>query len=152
MLLRVVMVVVMLAEGVRHGAAHAVAAQEAHQRVALAGRDAVAGEGGRGAGRVGGGAQPQLQGRGERAQRQLAGGGAAARLQAGGGGAQGGVAAAAVAVRRRLARHGGPCRGVAHQTRLDRLRTLTGSCTQEGGVKSSRTAGKNSLNRLLLIT
>lgn len=69
-----------LAEGVGHGAAQAVVAQEAHQRVAFTWRDAVAGEGGGRAGWVGGGAQPQLQGGGERAQGQLAGGGAPARL------------------------------------------------------------------------
>lgn len=49
----VVVVVVMLAEGVRDSAAQAVIAQEAHQGVAFAGRDAVAGQGGGGAGRVG---------------------------------------------------------------------------------------------------
>ncbi len=100
-LLRVVVVVVMvmmLAEGVGHGAAEAVVAQEAHQRVAFAGRDAVAGEGGGGAGGVRGGTQPELQGGGERAQRQLAGGGTSAGFQACGGGAQGGVTAAAVAI------------------------------------------------------
>lgn len=64
-LLRVVMMVMMLAEGVGHGAAQAVVAQKAHQRVAFAGRDAVAGEGGGGAGRVRCGAQPELQGCGE---------------------------------------------------------------------------------------
>lgn len=94
----VVVMVMMLAEGVGHGAAEAVVAQEAHQRVAFAGRDAVAGEGGGGAGGVRGGAQPELQGGGERAQRQLAGGGTSAGLQACGGGAQGGVTAAAVAI------------------------------------------------------
>lgn len=98
-LLRVVMMVMMLAEGIGHCAAQAVVAQEAHQCVAFAGRDAVAGEGGGGAGGVRCGAQPELQGGGERAQRQLAGGGTSAGLQACGGGAQGGVAAAAVAVR-----------------------------------------------------
>lgn len=67
-LLRVVMMwMMMLAEGIGHGAAQAVVAQEAHQRVAFAGRDAVAGEGGGGAGGVGRGAQPELQGGGERA-------------------------------------------------------------------------------------
>lgn len=65
MLLRVVVMVMMLAEGVGHGAAQAVVAQKAHQRVAFAGRDAVAGEGGGGAGRVRGGAQAELQGCGE---------------------------------------------------------------------------------------
>lgn len=98
MLLRVVMMVMVLAEGIGHGVAKAVVAQEAHQGVAFAGRDAVAGEGGRGAGWVRGGAQPELQGGGECAQRQLAGGGTAAGLQTCGGGAQGGVTAAAVAV------------------------------------------------------
>jgi len=66
--------------------------------VTLAGRDAVAGEGGGGAGGVRSGAKPELQGGGECAQRQLAGGGTAAGLQASCGGAQGGVTAAAVAV------------------------------------------------------
>lgn len=99
MLLRVVvMMVMMLAEGVVHGAAQAIVAQEAHQRVAFAGGDAVAGEGRRGACGVRGGAQPDLQGGGECAQRQLAGGGTSAGLQACGGGTQGGVTAAAVAV------------------------------------------------------
>lgn len=132
MLLRVVVVVMVLAEGVRDGAAQAVVAQEPHQRVPFAGGDAVAGEGARGAGGVGRGAQPQLQGRGERAQGQLAGGGAAAGLQARGGGAQGRVAAAAVAVRRGLAGHGGPGRGVAHQTRLNGLGALAGAWGRTG--------------------
>lgn len=127
----VVVVVVVLAEGVRHGAAQAVVAQEAHQRVALARRDALAGEGGGGAGGVGGRAQAELQGGGDGAQRQLAGGGAAARLQARGGGAQRGVPAAAVAVGRRLAGDGASSRRVTCQTRLDRLGALTGACTQE---------------------
>ena len=131
----VVVVVVVLAERIRHGAAQAVVAQEAHQRVAFAGRDAVAGQGGGGAGRVGGGAQAELQGGGERAQGQLAGGGAAARLQAGGGGAQGRVAAAAVAVRRRLAGDGGAGGRVSDQTRLNGLGTLTGAWSQGGGVR-----------------
>lgn len=126
--------VVMLAEGICRGAAGAVVAQQAHQRVAFAGGDAVAGQGGGGAGGVGGRAQPQLQGGGERAQRQLAGGGAAAGLQARGGGAQGGVTAAAVAVGGRLTGHGGSGGRVANQTRLNRLGTLTGACTQ-GGVR-----------------
>lgn len=98
-LLWMVVRMVMLAEGIGHGAAQAVVAQEAHQRVSFTRRDAVAGEGRRGASWVGGGAQPQLEGGGERTQRQLAGGGASAGLQACGGGPQGGVAAAAVAVR-----------------------------------------------------
>ena len=131
MLLQVVMMVGMLAEGVRGGAAGAVVAQQAHQRVAFAGGDAVAGQRGGGAGGVGGRAQPQLQGGGERAQRQLAGGGAAAGLQARGGGAQGGVAAAAVAVGGRLTGHGGSSGRVSNQTRLNRLGALTGACTQE---------------------
>lgn len=138
MLLWVVVMVMMLAERISHSAAHTVVTQKAHQRVAFAGRDAVAGEGGRGAGRVRGGAQPELQRGGERAQRQLAGGGTSAGLQACGGGAQGGVAAAAVAVRRRLAGHRGSCRGVAHQTRLNRLSTLTGAWTH-GGEDRRRT-------------
>lgn len=50
----------MLAEGISHGAAQAVVAQEAHQRVPFTWRDAVAGEGRRGASRVRGGAQPEL--------------------------------------------------------------------------------------------
>lgn len=106
----------MLAEGISHGAAQAVVAQEAHQRVAFTRGDAVAGEGRRRAGWVGGGAQPQLQGGGECAQRQLAGRGAPARLQACGGGPQGGVAAAAVAVRRGLADHRSSGRRVPNQT------------------------------------
>lgn len=97
-LLRVVMMVMQLAERISHGAADAVVTQEPHQCVAFAGRDAVAGERGRGASRVRGGAQSQLQGGGQRAQRQLAGGGTAAGLQACGGGAQRRMAAAAVAV------------------------------------------------------
>lgn len=126
-LLRMVVRVMVLAEGIGHGAAQAVVAQEAHQRMALTRGDAVAGEGGRGAGRVGGGAQPQLQGGGERAQRQLAGGGAPAGLQARGGGPQGGVAAAAVAVGRGLADDGRPGGRVSNQPGLDRLGTLAGA-------------------------
>lgn len=134
-LLRVVMVVMILAQGIGHGAAHAVVAQEAYQRVAFAGRDAVAGQGGRGAGGVRGGAQSQLQGGGKRAQRQLAGGGTSTGLQAGGGGAQGGVTAAGVAVGGGLAGNRGSSRRVAYQTRLDRLGTLTGAWTQGGEVR-----------------
>lgn len=130
-LLRVVVMVMVLAEGVRHGAAQAVVAQQAHQRVAFARRDALAGEGRGGAGGVGAGAQAELQGGGDGAQRQLTGGGAAARLQACGRGAQRGVSAAAVAVRRRLAGDGASSRRVTHQTRLNRLGALTGACTQE---------------------
>lgn len=115
-LLRVVMVVVMLAERIGHRAAQAVIAQEAHQRVAFAGRDAVAGKRGGGAGGVGGGAQPELQGGGECAQRKLAGGGSAAGLQACGGGAQGGVTAAPVAIGGGLAGDGGSGGRVANQT------------------------------------
>lgn len=42
-LLRVVMMVVVLAEGIGNGAAQTIVAQQAHQRVSFAGRDAVAG-------------------------------------------------------------------------------------------------------------
>lgn len=126
----VVMVVMLLAEGIGHGAAEAVVAQEAHQRVAFAGRDAVAGERGGGAGGIRRGAQAELQGGGERAQRELAGGGASAGLQACGGGAQGGVTAAAVAVGGRLAGDGGSGGRVAYQTGLNGLGTLTGAWTQ----------------------
>lgn len=94
------MMVMMLAERIGHCAAQAVVAQEAHQCVAFAWRDAVAGEGRRGASGVRGRAQTELQGRGECAQRQLAGGGTSAGLQACGGGAQGGVTAAAIGVGR----------------------------------------------------
>lgn len=73
MLLWVVMMVVILADGVGYGAAQAVIAEEAHQCVAFAWRDAVTGQGGGGTGGVRGGAQPQLQGGGECAQRELAG-------------------------------------------------------------------------------
>ena len=54
MLQRVVVVVVMvlLAEGVCQGAAHAVVTQQPHQRMAFTGWDAVAGEGGGGSGGV----------------------------------------------------------------------------------------------------
>ena len=121
------MLVGVLAEGVSRGAAQPVAPQQSHQGVALAGRDAVAGERGGGPGGVGAGAQPQLQGGGQRAQRQLAGGGAAAGLQARGGGAERRVAAAAVAVGGRLAGHGGAGWGLAHQARLHRLGALTGA-------------------------
>lgn len=97
-LLWVVMIVVMLVDGVSYGATQDVVAQEAHQSVALAGRDAMAGQGARRSCGVRGGAQAKLQGSGERAQRELAGGRTAAGLQARGGGAKGGVSATAVAV------------------------------------------------------
>lgn len=82
------MMVMVLTERICHGAAEALVAKEAYQCVAFAGGDAVAGQGGRGAGGIGGGAQPKLKGCGKRAQRQLAGRGTSARLQTCGGGAK----------------------------------------------------------------
>lgn len=59
-LLGMVMMVMMLAERIGHCAAQAVVAQEAHQCVAFAWRDAMAGEGRGGASGVRGRAQTEL--------------------------------------------------------------------------------------------